>query len=209
FWTKEWVPGKRFGGDKPVYVLTRRWTFSGAEEFTYNLKNLKRATIIGEVTGGGAHPVRPHRINEYFTIGVPFARAINPITKTNWEGTGVTPDVEVPAAQALKTAHLAALKSVQSKATDPQLAGQLKNLIESVQRELDEMRSPAPRSPRRPSRRSRGLRCPPRPPGKRSANSSKHSTPAMPKRCAAFIRNMAAIRRTPIRIWVYTNRAAG
>ncbi|HZS07369.1 MAG TPA: serine hydrolase [Blastocatellia bacterium] len=166
FWTKEWVPGKRFGGDKPVYVLTSRWTFSGAEEFTYNLKNLKRATIIGEVTGGGAHPVRPHRINEYFTIGVPFARAINPITKTNWEGTGVTPDVEVPAAQALKTAHLAALKSVQSKATDPQLAGQLKNLIESVQRELDEMRSPAPAQSAAAQPAEQGIALPATPAGK-------------------------------------------
>ena len=104
FWTRE-VPGKRFGGDKPVYVLTSRNTFSGAEEFTYNLKNLKRATIIGETTGGGAHPVSGHKIDERFTIGVPFARAINPISKTNWEGTGVEPDVKVPAAEALATAQ--------------------------------------------------------------------------------------------------------
>ncbi len=142
FWTRESVPGKRFGGDKPVYVLTSKRTFSGAEEFTYNLKNLKRATIIGEVTGGGAHPVAPHRINDNFMIGVPFARAINPITKTNWEGTGVTPDIEAPAAQALKLAHVAALKSVQAKINDPRLADQLKNMIETVQRELDEMKSP-------------------------------------------------------------------
>ncbi len=143
FWTKESVPGKRFGGDKPVYVLTSKRTFSGAEEFTYNLKNLKRATIIGEVTGGGAHPVAPHRINDSFMIGVPFARAINPITKTNWEGTGVTPDIAAPAAHALKIAHIAALKSVQAKINDPRLTDQLKNIIETVQRELDEIKSPA------------------------------------------------------------------
>jgi hypothetical protein len=103
FWTRE-VPGRKFGGTKPVYVLTARRTFSGAEEFSYNLKNLKRATIIGETTGGGAHPVSPHRIEGGFTIGVPFARAINPISKTNWEGSGVAPDISVPASEALETA---------------------------------------------------------------------------------------------------------
>ena len=80
-------------------------TFSGAEEFSYNLKNLKRATIVGETTGGGAHPVNGHRIDDHFMIGVPFARAINPISKTNWEGTGVQPDVKVQAADALTTAQ--------------------------------------------------------------------------------------------------------
>jgi C-terminal processing protease CtpA/Prc len=87
-----------------VYVLTAARTFSGAEEFTYNLKSLKRATIVGETTGGGAHPVRGQRIDEHFMLGVPFARAINPVTKTNWEGTGVEPDVKVPASEALATA---------------------------------------------------------------------------------------------------------
>jgi hypothetical protein len=103
YWTRDSVPGSRFGGTKPVYVLTSARTFSGAEEFTYNLKNLKRATIIGEVTGGGAHPVDGHRIDDHFMIGVPFARAINPITRTNWEGVGVEPDIKVPAADALST----------------------------------------------------------------------------------------------------------
>ena len=142
FWTRDTVPGKKFGGEKPVFVLTAKYSFSGAEEFAYNLKNLKRATIIGEVTGGGAHPVAPQRINEDFTIGVPFARAINPITKTNWEGVGVQPDIAAPAAQALKTAHLAALKAMQPKTTDPQLAAQLKTLIEATQRELEAMKAP-------------------------------------------------------------------
>ena len=85
-------------------MLTSARTFSGAEEFSYNLKNLKRATIIGEQTGGGAHPTNGFRIDSHFEIRVPFARAINPVSKTNWEGTGVTPDVRVPAPQALDTA---------------------------------------------------------------------------------------------------------
>jgi C-terminal processing protease CtpA/Prc len=105
FWTLDSVPGRRFGGAKPVYVLTSAQTFSGAEEFAYNLKTLKRATVVGETTGGGAHPVRGQRIDEHFMIGVPFARAINPITHTNWEGVGVEPDVKVPASEALATAQ--------------------------------------------------------------------------------------------------------
>ena len=105
YWTRDDVPGRRFGGTKPVYVLTSARTFSGAEEFSYNLKSLQRATIIGETTGGGAHPVSGHAIGEHFMIGVPFARAVNPITRTNWEGTGVAPDVRVPAADALETAR--------------------------------------------------------------------------------------------------------
>jgi hypothetical protein len=104
FWTLD-VPGKKLGDKVPVYVLTSKRTFSGAEEFTNNLKTLKRATIVGETTGGGAHPVNGQRIDEHFIIGVPFARAINPITKTNWEGTGVEPDVKVPASEALSTAQ--------------------------------------------------------------------------------------------------------
>jgi hypothetical protein len=114
FWTLPYVPGKRLPSI-PVYVLTSHRTFSGAEEFSNNLKVLKRATIVGEVTGGGAHPVAGHRIDDRFTIGVPFARAINPVTKTNWEGVGVEPDVKVPAADALTTAQTLALKEIASR----------------------------------------------------------------------------------------------
>lgn len=111
YWTLSYVPGKRLTG-KPVFVLTSKHTFSGAEEFTYNLKNLKRATIVGETTGGGAHPVSGHRIDDHFTIGVPFARAVNPISKTNWEGTGVEPDVKVPADEALDVAKKMAAEQI-------------------------------------------------------------------------------------------------
>ncbi len=111
FWTLPYVPGKKLAG-KPVYVLTAKRTFSGAEEFTYNLKNLKRATIIGETTVGGAHPVSGHRIDDHFMIGVPFAKAINPISKTNWEGTGVEPDVKVPAGEALDVAKKMAAEEI-------------------------------------------------------------------------------------------------
>jgi retinol-binding protein 3 len=98
------VPGTRFA-DKPAFVLTSAETFSGAEEFCYDLKNLKRATLVGETTGGGAHLVGPHRIDDHFAVGVPFARAVNPISKKDWEGTGVEPDVKVKASDALATAQ--------------------------------------------------------------------------------------------------------
>jgi len=113
FWTRE-VPGPRLA-KQPVFVLTSKRTFSGAEEFTYNLKNLKRATVIGETTGGGAHPVSGHRIDDHFMIGVPFARAINPITKTNWEGTGVEPDIKVPASEALDVAKKMAAEQIRKQ----------------------------------------------------------------------------------------------
>jgi peptidase S41-like protein len=111
WWTLPYVPGKRLP-NIPVYVLTSSRTFSGAEEFSYDLQSLKRATIVGEVTGGGAHPVRGQRIDDRFIIVVPIAKAINPITKTNWEGTGVKPDIAVAASDALTTAEKLASEKV-------------------------------------------------------------------------------------------------
>ena len=106
-WTTTDLPGRRFTRD--VFVLTSAFTFSAAEEFAYDLKNLKRATIVGETTGGGANPIEMFRIDDRFEVSIPVARAVNPISKTNWEGVGVAPDVSVPAADALETAHRAAL----------------------------------------------------------------------------------------------------
>jgi C-terminal processing protease CtpA/Prc len=137
WWTLPYVPGKRYGASKPVYVLTAHRTFSGAEEFTYNLKNLKRSTTIGETTGGGANPGDGRRITEHFGVFVPTGRAINPITKTNWEGTGVKPDIEVPADKALKVAHLAAMKKVIETVTDEERKRAIGHEIENLQKELD------------------------------------------------------------------------
>ena len=115
FWTQGHVQGKKLI-NVPVFVLTSSFTFSGAEEFTYNMKNLKRGTIIGETTGGGAHPVEGHSFeNLNVLVTVPFGRAINPISKTNWEGTGVEPDIKVPADQALIVARTEALKKLMEK----------------------------------------------------------------------------------------------
>jgi C-terminal processing protease CtpA/Prc len=121
--------------------LTSKRTFSGAEEFTYNLKNLKRATIIGETTGGGAHPGGGFRITEHFGMFVPTGRAISPITKTNWEGTGVTPDIAVPAEQALLTARVLALKKQVTTVKDPDLKPRLEDEIQKLEKELAAMKS--------------------------------------------------------------------
>jgi retinol-binding protein 3 len=129
FWTAPHVQGHRYGNTKPVYILTSSRTFSAAEEFTYNLKNLKRAIIVGEPTGGGAHPGGVRRITDHFGIWVPNGRAINPITKTNWEGIGIEPDVKVAAADALKTAHLDALRKLRTTTTDSRQQQELDRLI--------------------------------------------------------------------------------
>jgi len=120
YWTLPFVPGDK-AAKADLYVLTSARTFSGAEEFSYNLQNLKRATIIGETTGGGAHPTNAMIVQRDFILRVPFARAINPVSKTNWEGTGVTPDIAVPAAEAFDKAYALALEKVAAKASDPRL----------------------------------------------------------------------------------------
>ena len=101
YWTLPYVPGPKAAG-ADLYILTSARTFSGAEEFTYNMKNLKRATVIGETTGGGAHPTGTRIVQTDFILRVPFARAINPVSKTNWEGTGVAPDIAVPGRGSLR-----------------------------------------------------------------------------------------------------------
>ncbi|QSE99137.1 S41 family peptidase [Fulvivirga lutea] len=99
-YTHDRIKGKRLA-DTPVYVLTSGKTFSCGEEFSYDLKHLERATLIGEITGGGAHPIEPVKIDDNFEINLPMGRAINPITGTNWEGVGVIPHHEIPADLAL------------------------------------------------------------------------------------------------------------
>jgi Peptidase family S41 len=102
--TQSPVSGNRLA-DKPVYVLTSVATWSAAEQFTYDLKMLKRATLVGETTGGGAHAGVFHRLDDHFGMGIPEVRVINPYGRNDWEGTGVAPDVNVSATDALATAQ--------------------------------------------------------------------------------------------------------
>jgi hypothetical protein len=140
FWTLPYVPGHRFGGRKPVYVLTSNHTFSGAEEFAYNLKQLKRATIIGETTGGGAHPGDEFALTPHFLVFIPTGRAINPISQENWEGTGVIPDVAVPQEEAFDVALVAALKAISAELRTPS-TGALAQLSSEVQEALAQIES--------------------------------------------------------------------
>ncbi len=110
-WTQP-VPGNRLA-DKPVYVLTSSRTASAAEHFSYNLKMLKRATLVGETTRGSAHSGVFHRIDDHFGMGIPETKPINPFSDHDWEGTGVKPDINVKAADALEAAkQLAESKSL-------------------------------------------------------------------------------------------------
>jgi len=103
-WTNPSVKGKRFGGRKPIYVLINAHTSSGGESLAYDLQCLHRATLIGEKTAGAANITRPYKLDDWFVMMVPVARVINPLTKTNWEGVGVRPDVAISASAALDEA---------------------------------------------------------------------------------------------------------
>jgi hypothetical protein len=111
FWSLPYLPGSRYL-DRPVYVLTSGRTFSGGEDLCYTLQALGRAEVIGETTGGGAHPTRSFPISAAVDIYVPFARSVNPVTGTNWQGTGVIPDTPVPAEEAYAAAYAKALRHV-------------------------------------------------------------------------------------------------
>jgi hypothetical protein len=111
FWSLPYLPGSRYL-DRPVYVLTSGRTFSGGEDLCYTLQALGRAEVIGETTGGGAHPTRPFPISAAVDIYVPFARSISLVTGTNWQGTGVIPDTPVPAEEAYAAAYAKALRHV-------------------------------------------------------------------------------------------------
>ena len=117
FWTLKDIEGKRMP-EVPLYILTGKNTFSGAEEFAYDMKNLKRAVIVGESTGGGANPGQFLAINKDFVTFLPTGRAINPITGTNWEGNGVKPDIEVKSENALNKAHSMAIQTLAEKSAD-------------------------------------------------------------------------------------------
>ncbi|MFE7385854.1 S41 family peptidase [Streptomyces zhihengii] len=108
-WSLPYVPGARFGGSKPLYVLSSGSTFSAAEELAYDLQQLGRAVVVGEPTRGGAHPCQGWTVHPHLEATVPVGRAVNPVSRTNWEGSGVKPDVPCAAADSLDRAHSLAL----------------------------------------------------------------------------------------------------
>lgn len=139
WWTLPYVPGTRYL-DKEVYILTSHATPSAAEEFTYDLKAAKRATVVGETTWGGANPGGMLPVGEHFGVFIPRGQAINPVTKTNWEGTGIEPDIKVPQSDALKTAHVTALQHLIDKTKDERELSALKQALAAAQTESGEQK---------------------------------------------------------------------
>ncbi len=133
FWTLPDLTGPRYP-KKPVYVLTSKRTFSGAEEFAYDLQQLKRGTIVGEVTGGGANPGDVQRVHANFGVFVPTGRAINPVSKTNWEGVGVKPDVTATEDKALDVAYLAALAKLKPTIDPKKRPGMAREIDDAISR---------------------------------------------------------------------------
>lgn len=122
-----------YGGHKPVYVLTSPITFSGGEELAYDLQALKRAVVVGETTGGGAHPVDRVQLGHQFAADIPDAQGINPITGTDWEGIGVVPEVAMPSGKALSKAHELAIARLRAMATDPLTRAELDGVAMELQ----------------------------------------------------------------------------
>lgn len=131
FWTLASV-AERYR--KPVYVLTSARTGSGGEECAYDFQTQKRATLVGETTLGAANPVRPFSVGHGIVVRIPIGRSINPVTKTSWEHVGVKPDIAVPAAQALQTAHVAILRNLVSSAKDDNERTKLQRLLAMVEK---------------------------------------------------------------------------
>lgn len=111
YWTLPYVPGHTLD-DKPLYLLVSKETFSAGEGFAYDMQARKRAIIIGEKTDGGAHPGTSYRLDEHFEVFIPIGYLTHPITKQNWEGIGVTPDVQTKPEKALTVAYKMALELI-------------------------------------------------------------------------------------------------
>lgn len=142
YWTDPSV-GPRFTG--PVYVLTSKRTFSGGEDCAYDFQVQKRGTLVGETTGGGANPGGLVSVGHGFVVFIPSGQSINPVTKTNWEHVGVSPDVAVPAADALRVAHATILRTLLPKEQDPEERQQLEALLARVEKGEPEKPNYAPR----------------------------------------------------------------
>jgi C-terminal processing protease CtpA/Prc len=107
-----WTPYKY---EQPVYVLTSNYTFSAGEHFAFALKIHEQATLIGESTGGGAHPVAISFHDVGVAITVPIGRTYDPMTGEDWEGVGVTPDIDCLEKEALEKALVHIKENVQEQ----------------------------------------------------------------------------------------------
>jgi len=118
-WTDPKVIGPHYGQARQVVLLVGPETFSAGEDFAYGLKNAGRALLVGETTGGGAHPGQPRRLTDHFMMNVPAGRSINAVTHTDWEGTGVVPDVRISESKSLERAQLIVVERLVAAEKDP------------------------------------------------------------------------------------------
>jgi len=139
-WTSTDISGSSLAG-KDLYILISNKTASGAEAFAYNMKHLGNATIVGENSAGAAHWSDWYEFPKLGLVAhVPVARPINPVTQTSWEGTGVIPNISVPAEKALNKAHLEAVLNLETKFTDKKIKRFLNWLVPSIQARLNPTR---------------------------------------------------------------------
>jgi hypothetical protein len=134
-WTLPYVPGAKFGGTKPIWVLTGPRTFSGGEDLAFSLQQQGRAKTVGEPSRGGAHPREQYKVDTYLDVTVSIARALHPETGENWEGTGVRPDIPTDAEKAFDTAYALALRHV----LDLGDAGPRRTVAEEAREALDRL----------------------------------------------------------------------
>lgn len=137
-WSQAYVPGRRMP-DVPVYILTSRRTFSAAEEFTFDMKNLERATVVGDTTGGGGNTVASHSFAfEGFQVGMraSYGAATDPRSGEGWEGVGVRPHIAVDSELALETAQRQILSDLMAQA-DPDARFELEWVLQDMQSRLD------------------------------------------------------------------------
>jgi hypothetical protein len=128
------VPGPR-RPTVPLYVLTSRFTASAGEDFSFVLKNMKRATIVGSRTAGAGHNNAVLDIGHGFGASISFTRVSDPRSGAEWERVGVQPDVDVDQARALGVAHAMALGALAKAESDPRRRRLLERTRETVEAE--------------------------------------------------------------------------
>lgn len=131
-WTSAYTASPRYDSAKKVYVLTSKETFSAAEDLAYTLQTQKRSITVGEVTGGGAHPVTVARLSAHVMGIIPVARSISPVTHSNWEGVGVLPEMKTDANAALTLAQRDALTHLLKTETHPSKKASLERALSKL-----------------------------------------------------------------------------
>lgn len=119
---------------RPVFVLTSARTFSAGEGLAYLLQEQRRAAVIGETTAGAANPGRRYPATAWLEVTVPNGRVRTAVSGRNWEGTGVVPDIKVPAGDALLIARVRALRGLVATAPAGSRRDELQRHLRALQK---------------------------------------------------------------------------